>query len=224
MSIILNDHKISIGLADQIAADLRLRIVAGELGDGEKLSENALATQFGSSRGPVREALKILEYEGLVSLTKQGVIVHGLTVRELDQLYDVRYMLEQYCLTHISQELIAALVQKLDVYADRMALALKHRDFEEFARQDILFHNTPFELLDHKFVNQFWTNINSLYQTVLYVGTKRRFEQGDFAYKEDVVQKHRALVEVLGSGNRSMIEKVLRELLSRNSWIEKSEF
>jgi GntR family transcriptional regulator, gluconate operon transcriptional repressor len=224
MSIILNDHKISIGLAGQIAADLRLRIVAGELGDGEKLSENALATQFGSSRGPVREALKILEYEGLVSLTKQGVIVHGLTVRELDQLYDVRYMLEQYCLTHISQDLIAALVQKLEVYADRMALALKHRDFEEFARQDILFHNTPFELLDHKFVNQFWTNINSLYQTVLYVGTKRRFEQGDFAYKEDVVQKHRALVEVLGSGNRSMIEKVLRELLSRNSWIEKSEF
>jgi len=224
MTFILNDFKNSIVLADQLVANLRLQIVSGELSDEEKLSENTLAAQFGSSRGPVREALKILEYEGLVSLTKQGVIVRGLTERELDQLYDVRYMLERYCLTHLSNDSIPIIANKQEDIVDRMALALNHKDFAEFARQDIQFHNLPFELLDHRFINQSWENIKGLYQTVLYVGTKQRFEIGDFNYKEEVVQKHRDLVATLRTGDRVSIGKSLRAHFSRNSWIEKNQF
>lgn len=222
MSFRLNDN--NIGLADKIAAELRIQIVSGVISDGEKLSENILAAQFGSSRGPIREALKVIEYEGLVSLTRQGVIVHGVTDREIDQLYDVRFMLERYCLTHISQEDIEALVNKLEIYVDRMELALKHRDFEEFARNDFDFHNAPFKLLDHRFINQFWISIQQISQTVLYVGTKQRFEKGDFDYKEEVVQKHRYLMEVLKNGNLQMIEKALKEHYSRNCWMEKNVF
>ena len=213
----------SIGLGQQLAETIRLKIVSGELADGQKLSENTLAAQFGLSRGPVREALKLLEFEGLVSLTKQGVIVRGLTEKELDQLYNVRYMLEAYCLTHIPGESVPALADRLTVVLDRMELALTHRDCEEFARQDIAFHNMPFELLDHRFVNQFWDNIKDLYQTVLYVGTKRRFDNGDFAYKEVEVCRHHKLVEALLGGRRPDIEKALKEHFSRIRNIEDQE-
>ena len=212
------------GMADQIVANLRLQIVSGNLKDGEKLSENSLATQFGSSRGPVREALKVLEHEGLVSLTRQGAIVRGLTEKELGQLYDGRYMLEGYCLKHLDTAKVPALVDKLEVIVDRMALALKHRDYEEFSRQDIQFHNLPFELLDHRFIRQFWENIQGLYQTVLYIGTKRRFEQGDFDYKQGVVEKHAILISRLRIGDWPDIEISLKEHFSQNSWMHKDEF
>lgn len=213
-----------LALGQQLAETLRLQIVAGELTDGQKLSENMLAAQYGSSRAPVREALKALDYEGLVSLTKQGVIVRGLTAGELDELYDVRYMLEMYCLTHIKKGHLPALADRLTVLVDRMALALTHKDCEEFSSQDINFHNLPFEYLEHRFIPQFWGNIKGLYQTVLYVGTKHRFEQGDYAYKEEVVEKHGKMVAALRTGDRGLIEKALKEHFSRVSWIDKNEF
>jgi len=221
MLFFLDNLESSIGLAGQLAANLRLQIVSGKLGDGEKLSENSLAAQFGSSRGPVREALKMLEFEGLVSLSKQGAIVRGLTEKELGQLYDVRYMLEGYCLKHLDLAKIPYLADKMEVIVDRMALALKHRDDEEFSRQDIQFHNLPFEYMDQRFIRQFWENIQGLYQTVLYIGTKRRFEHGEFDYKNEVVEKHRNLIASLRTGEWPVIEEALRGHFSKMSWMDK---
>lgn len=54
-----------VSLGEKIAFNLRLRIVNGTIRKGSKLSKNQIATEFGTSRSPVREALKTLENEGL---------------------------------------------------------------------------------------------------------------------------------------------------------------
>jgi DNA-binding GntR family transcriptional regulator len=85
-------------LSEQIAARLRELIQGGKLTFGDRLMEIDLARRFLASRGPVREALRMLDEEGLIELRpRRGAIVHQLSVRELNEIYDLRLCIS--CLT-----------------------------------------------------------------------------------------------------------------------------
>jgi DNA-binding GntR family transcriptional regulator len=78
-----------------VAASLREEILSGELGPGTKLVEVDLAQEYGTSRGPVREALRELAREGLVAeLARVGAFVSTLTGHDLSEVYGVREGLE----------------------------------------------------------------------------------------------------------------------------------
>jgi DNA-binding GntR family transcriptional regulator len=71
-------------LVERVASDLRAAILEGRLRAGERIGQDALAKQFGTSRLPVREALRLLQNEGLVSLKPNaGARVASLTMAEL---------------------------------------------------------------------------------------------------------------------------------------------
>ncbi|HWI14027.1 MAG TPA: GntR family transcriptional regulator [Burkholderiales bacterium] len=81
-------------LAEQIATRLSDRIVSGEYTPGQRIMEQALAAEFGVSRGPVREALRLLEKDGLVTiLARRGAQVTRLSIDEVREIFDVRAML-----------------------------------------------------------------------------------------------------------------------------------
>jgi DNA-binding GntR family transcriptional regulator len=81
-------------LPEQIAARVSERIVAGAYAPGQRIMEQALAAEFQVSRGPVREALRILERDGLVTiLPRRGALVTDLTIVEVKEIFDVRAML-----------------------------------------------------------------------------------------------------------------------------------
>ncbi len=78
-----------------VAANIRERILRGELVPGSKLVEADLAEQFGTSRGPVREAIRELAREGLVAeLARRGTFVSTLTEHDLSEVYAIREALE----------------------------------------------------------------------------------------------------------------------------------
>lgn len=187
------------------------------------MSENKIAAEFGLSRAPVREALRRLQYEGLVEIERQGALVKGITKEDLKQLYDVRMMLEFFSFTHLDPAAQDQVAERLDIIADRMELALSHKDFEEFAKQDMEYHDLSFFIGKHRFVTLFWNNIRDFYQAVLYVGTRRRFESGDYEYKKEVLKKHRALSESLRSHDRARIKASLQEHFNYASWLEPEE-
>lgn len=82
-------------LSDDVAFDIRRRILSGELVAGEKLREESLAAELGVSRTPVREALAILGAEGAVRcLPRRGYIVRELSLREARGLYPIRALLD----------------------------------------------------------------------------------------------------------------------------------
>ena len=82
-------------LAEQLAEHLRARIVAGGIAPGGRLREQDLAQEFGVSRAPLREAIRILAAEGLVTLVPyRGARVSDITMDEARQLYPVRAALE----------------------------------------------------------------------------------------------------------------------------------
>lgn len=81
-------------LPEQIAAQLSERIVSGTYAPGQRIMEQAVAEEFDVSRGPVREALRLLEKEGLVMiLPRRGAQVTNPTIEEVNEIFDIRAML-----------------------------------------------------------------------------------------------------------------------------------
>jgi len=84
-------------LWESTLATLRLSIVRGDLPIGAQLVEAELATRLSVSRGPIREALRQLELEGLVvSYARRGTFVVGITEQDVREIYGLRLLLETF--------------------------------------------------------------------------------------------------------------------------------
>ncbi len=100
--------------AERVFEELRAAIVAGEYPPGERLRTEALAERFGTSRTPVREALVLLEGDGLVAIEpRRGAVVRTFDHADLVDLYEVRAILEaraaQLAATRVAADALAAL-------------------------------------------------------------------------------------------------------------------
>jgi DNA-binding GntR family transcriptional regulator len=83
-----------LSLPEQIAAQLATYITTGQYAPGQRIMEQALAAEFGVSRGPVREALRRLEKDGLVTiLARRGAQVTKLSIQEVREIFDIRVAL-----------------------------------------------------------------------------------------------------------------------------------
>lgn len=82
---------------DLVLASMREAIISGRLAPGARLRQEKLAEEFGTSRIPVREALRALEYEGLVrSVPYRGFTVTELDADDIEEVYDLRILLESH--------------------------------------------------------------------------------------------------------------------------------
>jgi DNA-binding GntR family transcriptional regulator len=87
------DQGLPLGIADE----LKRLIHAGEIAPGERLNEAALALRIGTSRGPIREAIRILTGLGLVTAVRnRGVFVRQISVREMVEIYELRALVFGY--------------------------------------------------------------------------------------------------------------------------------
>jgi DNA-binding GntR family transcriptional regulator len=132
-----------VTLADRVLTALQSAIVEGDLQPGEKLREPDLARVFGTSRGPLRDALRRLEARRLVTTTPNaGARVVSLSAGQLLELYEVREALEgmtsRLAASRMSDDAINELAQLLD----RHEREIERRDGREYFRQegDLDFH------------------------------------------------------------------------------------
>ena len=94
----------SNSLPTLVQRELERMILAGDLAAGAKLNEATIATLLGVSRGPVREAFRALEESGLVRLEKnRGVFVRQIDVREADEIYELRAVLDEFVGRRVAQ-------------------------------------------------------------------------------------------------------------------------
>lgn len=105
--------------SDEVADTLREAIISGQFDDGEELNQVELAKHFGVSRVPVREALRRLEAEGLVTAeAHRRVVVPGLNRARISEIFEIRAVLEGYLLERsaprIGEEGLAALHAALE--------------------------------------------------------------------------------------------------------------
>lgn len=102
-------------LPQQIAEEIAERIMSGEWKSGEKLIESTLSEEYGMSRAPIREALYLLEMEGLVErIPRKGTIVKSYSKDEMEDLLEIRMMLEHLAMKKVEKIGVdSALLQRL---------------------------------------------------------------------------------------------------------------
>ena len=101
-------------IRDQVYQILRDEICAGKYAPGSWLQETELTEYLGVSRSPVREALRRLVADGLLmEIPNKGVFVKEFTARDIDEIFDMRVMLESYAIRNSRSRMTSARLQKL---------------------------------------------------------------------------------------------------------------
>lgn len=130
-------------LAEQVLQSIQTAIVTGDLAPGTKLKEPDLARTYGTSRGPLREAIRRLEARGLVQLTPHsGARVTSLTVAQLLDIYEVREAMEGLACRLAAARMTATEVLELKAVLEQHAAAVEDKDGREYFQQegDLDFH------------------------------------------------------------------------------------
>lgn len=122
--------------------ELERMILDGEIKAGERLNENSLAELLGVSRGPVREAARSLEREGLVrTVANQGVYVRELAIEDVQELYDLRAMIAGYLCARAAERGDAALADDLHALVAEMEHATASVDEARYFELNLAFHD-----------------------------------------------------------------------------------
>ncbi len=130
---------------------LKTAILSGRLNPGEKLTEEHLAKKIGVSRTPVREALHKLESEGLIKpRKKRGFFVSGDSKEEVEELFEIRSILEGYALRVVSERISDELLERLSGFIEKAEKALRNRRIDEVFRWNTRFHDTLHSIVADK--------------------------------------------------------------------------
>lgn len=128
-------------LSSAIVEQLRQSILDGTHEAGTQLRQDFLADQYGVSRIPVREALFQLEAEGLVRIIPhKGAVVSGLSLEEINDVFDLRLMLEPRLLSRSGPRLAAADFERIDEAHAAFSAAIAARDTSQFGVLNARFH------------------------------------------------------------------------------------
>ena len=118
-------------------------ITLGELAPGDKLNEAALAERLGVSRGPVREAFRMLEEAGLLTLKKnRGVYVRQVPLDEALEIYELRAMMEAEVGALLASRASAEQIAALQTLLDSMEAAVAASDAPLYFQLNVEFHET----------------------------------------------------------------------------------
>lgn len=199
-------------LALRIADALTDAIASGAVEPGERLVETDIAARLGVSRVPLREALKLLEAQGIVEVVAhRGARVVPFDDARIDRICEARIALERLALgtavPRYAREPI--LLATLDSLIEAMRTCQRRRDLLDASKADLAFHEAMVAHSGNDVVAKLW---EALARHVLIVfGRETRSERGAPA----LVDQHRALRDVLASGDQKAAERELETHILR---------
>ena len=193
-------------LSDRVVRTLRPAILRGELPRGMRLIEEEIADKLEVSRGPIREALAVLEQEGLVTMQpRRGATVVGVTERDIRELYDLRLLLE----THAA-ELAAAHARPEDLaylsdLSERLLERARGAELDRLGPGDIDFHRHLFVMANQRRLRAAWERLAGILESLLVITDSSR--------PRDV--RHGHIVRALAEGDPSMAREAIQAHLAR---------
>ncbi len=177
-------------LRDVVFNTLRQAILTGELKPGERLMEIHLANRLGVSRTPIREAIRKLELEGLVTMIpRRGAEVAQITEKSLKDVLEVRRALDALCAELACDRINDEEKEKLRQACDTFARATGTGDATTIAAADVAFHDIIVEATGNRRLVQLINNLSE--QMYRY-----RFEYiKDTSQHQTLVDEHRIIYE-----------------------------
>ena len=186
---------------------LKSNILSGHFNPGERLTEEHLARKLGVSRTPIREALHKLESEGLIqSLVTRGFIVSRDSKDEMEELFDIRAILEGYLMRMICETVSEETLGQLDQIIEKAEEALGQKKIEEVFKWNTQFHDTLHSLVQNK--QRFHQMMVNIRKYVL------RYRKDTLRYPDGgkrTIEGHRKIMMSLRLRDPDLCERVMRE-------------
>jgi DNA-binding GntR family transcriptional regulator len=175
---------------------IRQGIITGRYGQGSPLREQQLEAEYGTSRGPLREALRLLEIRGLVTHVPR----HGFRVREysaelIKQIYRLRAVLERHAVESLSGKSLENLVDTLVQINRGMEDNFKSRNIEAYLESNIAFHDAIMETADNEPLRKVIEPLNEMAQPVRFMLLKKRFDSST------AINEHKKIISLLSQGD-----------------------
>lgn len=179
-------------LRDVVFNTLRQAILTGELKPGERLMEIHLANKLGVSRTPIREAIRKLELEGLVTMIpRRGAEVAQITGKSLQDVLEVRRSLDALCAELACERISEEELEALEMACKTFEEATHTGEVRAIAAADVALHDIIIRATDNKRLVQLVNNLAE--QTYRY-----RFEYiKDYSMHGRLVEEHRVIFEAI---------------------------
>ncbi|WP_103961936.1 GntR family transcriptional regulator [Nonomuraea solani] len=204
-------------LREQVAHALRAALITGEMRPGVVYSAPVLAAQFGVSATPVREAMLDLAKEGLVEAVRnKGFRVTELSDRDLDELTEIRQLIEVPTVSRLADSSRAEEFERLRPIAEEIVSASEGGDLLAYVDADLRFH---VELLTLCGNAHLVSVVRDLRNRARLYGLSQLSERGTLA---DSAREHLALLDALKSGDAAAVGQIMGEHIGhvRGIWAE----
>jgi DNA-binding GntR family transcriptional regulator len=191
----------------QVLDVLREEVVTGVRKPGEQLKQDVIASELGVSPGPVREALRHLESEGLVQhIPNYGVYVADITAAELTSLLlPVRLAIETYAVPLAARRLRTDRLDELERLVERMDEGVRNSDLALVNDLDVRFHEITVEAAGSVHALQLWHSVQPRIRALIYRLAPRH------QVLEEIPQEHRLLLAAIRAEDEDSLRKALEE-------------
>ncbi len=191
-------------LHQQVYDILKNDILTGKLKSGEKVNENVVAQEFGVSRSPVREAIRMLEQDELVIMGSAGTIVNPLESDVLRDLYECRIVMESYAVRIATPYYTEEELQELEHLLEK-----SEQYFQEKNLEDLIYCNTKFhDCLINVCKNERLKKTIRKYQELSLLA--RREEVYANHKRETFISEHREIVKAIRRRDQDAVESNMR--------------
>lgn len=196
-------------IVDEVLRELRQLVLSGTFRPGERLIEERLTAQLGVSRPPLREALRILERDGLIrSLPRRGVIVESLNAADVREIYSLRSALERLAVELGVPVLDETRLTPLKEALEQIRIAAKREDREGLVRANALFHLGLVNLPDHKRLSGAYSTLAM--QLEMCMAINLRFREQHYPDPADSIRRHERLFQMIETGDSETVQKEIR--------------
>jgi DNA-binding GntR family transcriptional regulator len=185
-------------LAEDAADRIREQILSGGFRPGEHLVEARIAHQLNVSRGPVREAFKLLRAEGLLEEEpRRGTFVVKLSAADVLEIYGLRAAIEGRAARMIARSRDAESIAELARLADAIDDAAERGDNLAIARADLAFHKGLCDLSGNARLSEVFLRYIPMLRALL------RLDERVYVSLEEIALQHRPMVEAIASGDEN---------------------
>ncbi|VFR45190.1 Transcriptional regulator, GntR family [plant metagenome] len=183
-------------LAATAAEEIKRLIYAGDIAPGARLNEAALAQQMGISRGPIREAIRILAGSGLVTaVPHRGMFVRQMSMRDMLESYDLRALIFGFAARRATEHLSPEREADLDSQLAAMEAATAISDGSAYYELNLRFHDTILAYSNNRHAARAYTE----YVNELHLFRRKFFNYTAKMHRSN--QEHRAMVDAIKAGN-----------------------